>query len=300
MQWNETTPISEENLNSLETRIDQVEQNVTNGKTAIATAVTNKGIPASSTDTFTQLSSKINQIIKATGGAPPEHLLNGSTASNAWGPITGTMPRNNGDSNGYTNVTSLNRAWPAGNRLHIPLPPGAYIDGDPSRGNYPFVYIDDPDFTEANIRYGIEMFGKTGTLIEGKKFASGTTVVSGSQIAARVGDSYSSPRTTWARILQVTGLGFTPNLVFINMDSDHRYHTIYRTGVYGHVAFGSSPSDGNAHILFAGYGSGSYGDISGSYGIANEPTHNFGSFAGGFKLPIKCDDGDGVKWFAYE
>ena len=62
MVWDETTPLSVDNLNNLEIRISAASTSVTDGKTAIAAAITDKGIPSAVTDTFAEMASKISQI----------------------------------------------------------------------------------------------------------------------------------------------------------------------------------------------------------------------------------------------
>ena len=51
------------------TKFDEVFQNVSNGKYLIASALTDKGVYASDDDTFQELSDKINQIIVAAPGS---------------------------------------------------------------------------------------------------------------------------------------------------------------------------------------------------------------------------------------
>jgi hypothetical protein len=49
-------------LNSILQRLNELFQNVSNGKTLIATAITDKGTSASSSETFESLANKIRQI----------------------------------------------------------------------------------------------------------------------------------------------------------------------------------------------------------------------------------------------
>src|SRR5690606_21160065 len=51
---------------------------VSDGKTLIATAITDKGIPASGSDTFSQLANKIEQIEIEVGGYKVGDILNSS------------------------------------------------------------------------------------------------------------------------------------------------------------------------------------------------------------------------------
>ena len=49
-------------ISSIETRINNITTDVTNGKNAIASAITSKGTNASGTETFEQLATKIKNI----------------------------------------------------------------------------------------------------------------------------------------------------------------------------------------------------------------------------------------------
>src|SRR5699024_7553951 len=81
-------------------------QSASDGKTKIATAITGKGVDASSSDTFDTLSTKINQIKKAEGNAVAADVLSGKTFTNAnGGLITGTMV-NRGGATTVTPTTS--------------------------------------------------------------------------------------------------------------------------------------------------------------------------------------------------
>jgi len=68
-------------------------------------------------------------------------------------------------------------------------------------GNNDFVTITDPNFIPANIRTGVNIFGKIGSMIEGRPFAS-IDLADMSTMAS----TYS-----W----QITGLNFTPDLAFL-------------------------------------------------------------------------------------
>jgi|LSQX01.1.fsa_nt_gb hypothetical protein len=63
--WDETTPISEDNLNNIEDRIDEAFQNLEDGKGVIVQAINDKDISASITDTHAELGNKIRKIIDA-------------------------------------------------------------------------------------------------------------------------------------------------------------------------------------------------------------------------------------------
>ncbi len=85
-------------------------------------------------------------VVQSTGTATADKLLAGQTASNASGPITGTMP-NNG-SLGTITPTTTNQAIPAG-----------YTSGGTVAGS--------GNLVAGNIRLGVNLFGVTGSLDPG-------------------------------------------------------------------------------------------------------------------------------------
>jgi len=85
-------------------------------------------------------------VIQATGTATADKLLSGETASNASGPITGSMP-NNG-SLGTITPTTTNQSIPAG-----------YTTGGTVAGS--------GNLVAGNIRLGVNLFGVTGSLDPG-------------------------------------------------------------------------------------------------------------------------------------
>lgn len=61
-------------------------------KANVVAALNSIGVVASTSETWSQLVAKMAGVIRATGNATAADLLSGRTASNASGPITGTMP----------------------------------------------------------------------------------------------------------------------------------------------------------------------------------------------------------------
>ncbi len=77
-------------------RADAAFTQASEGKTVVAAAITGKGVPASNSDTFPQLATKINSIQLATGNATAADVLVGrsfSTPAAGTGAV-GTMPDN--------------------------------------------------------------------------------------------------------------------------------------------------------------------------------------------------------------
>lgn len=109
------TAISDTGNNFVATNVEgalsELFTNVSNGKTTIATAITGKGVPASASDTFAQLGSKITSIQLATGNAAVGDVLASKTFSNSTTTgATGTMPNRSGvkiQICGYEDITEL-------------------------------------------------------------------------------------------------------------------------------------------------------------------------------------------------
>ncbi|WP_248930146.1 hypothetical protein [Paenibacillus hamazuiensis] len=128
--------------NNVVAAINELFQYASDGKKAIAAAITGKGVPASGSDTFAQLSSKISSIQLATGNAGTGDVLAGKTFSNATTTgATGTMPNN-----GALNYT------PSGNAQSIPA--GYTSGGTVSAVSVPV----------ANVLVGTTIAGQTGTM----------------------------------------------------------------------------------------------------------------------------------------
>ncbi|MDR6553844.1 hypothetical protein [Paenibacillus qinlingensis] len=179
-----------QNQADLERSVTELFTSVSNGKTAVASAITGKGIPASGSDSFTTLSTKISSISTGSGNAVAADVLAGKTFTNGMSSgLTGTMPNRN------TSQIGLNGAGSLG-RMAIQVPNG-YWDGNSS------VYWDDPDFIAANIKSGVNIFGVVGdmTTLKSAKFSN----------ANPVSTNYSSPPNSF--FLDFTGLTFAPKFV---------------------------------------------------------------------------------------
>jgi hypothetical protein len=203
---------------------------VSDGKNAVATAITGKGVPASGGDTFTQLASKVGSINTGTdtsdATATPSDILASKTAY-AGGKITGTLAltgnatsaqvlsgRTYYDTDAKTKRTGImpDRAGDtaaiassvSGTTLKL-RPSNGYRDGVDDN-----VTITDADFIAANIASDKNIFGLTGTLDVGKRFASGSAVSGGSTTLT---DESGGPIS--GALVTVAGLTFTPRLIYI-------------------------------------------------------------------------------------
>jgi hypothetical protein len=105
-------------------------------------------------------------------------------------------------STGYTQMDGLDGS--ANGILYLHVPRG-YYDG----GGLSWVYINDPAFIPSNIVNTTAIFGKQGTAIAGKRFASGVTEGSASP------DYFfnASGSSVMAYLLTVSGLTFKPSII---------------------------------------------------------------------------------------
>ncbi|GIO42460.1 hypothetical protein [Paenibacillus apis] len=186
-------------------------------KSEVVAALVALGVSASTSDTWATLISKMTAIIKATGNATAADVLAGKTASNANGPITGTMP--NRGAGGTVTPGTTNQTKAAG-----------YYSS-------PITILGDADLVPGNIKSGVNLFGVLGSLIEGKPFATGTT-------------NSSSTGST----LEVRGLSFAPT-VFIYRSLDSSFLNFWGFAVSPTSTFmQTSPSWGASGIGYAQHG----------------------------------------------
>ncbi|WP_411553347.1 phage tail protein [Paenibacillus lautus] len=92
VQLSNATAGTRENVAATEKAVGQAFQAGNERKAEVVAALVAIGIPASTSETWTQLIPKIAAVIRATGNATAADILAGKTASNANGPLTGSMP----------------------------------------------------------------------------------------------------------------------------------------------------------------------------------------------------------------
>ncbi|WP_253270880.1 tail fiber protein [Geobacillus thermocatenulatus] len=149
-------------------------------KKANGNDVTN--LKANGVYTFRYNASTGNFILQGEGGAgnaQPSDVLSGKTFTNDSGEQTGTMPNIGAIT---ITPTTIDQTIPAG-----------YHNGSG-------IVKGDPDLIPANIKQGVDIFGVVGTLVEGKRWASGT---------------FTSSETTYT----VSGLAFKPSIVLVYVNS---------------------------------------------------------------------------------
>ncbi|AXM89394.1 hypothetical protein CI793_09610 [Anoxybacillus ayderensis] len=124
-----------------------------------------------------------NFILQGEGGggtAQPADVLSGKTFTNDSGEQTGIMPNR-----GAITITP--------STIDQTIPDGYHNGSGIVKG--------DPDLIPSNIRQGVNIFGVTGTLVEGKRWASGTVSITNNNSVS------------------VTGLAFNPKYVLCYISS---------------------------------------------------------------------------------
>lgn len=187
------------------------------------------------------------------------NILSGKSAYAKGQKLTGTMP----------------------DRGAVMITPGtsnqAILDGYHNGSGY---VAGDPDLVARNIRNGVNIFGVVGTLVEGKRWATGGA----------------SPDSKG--VVTVTGLTFTAKIIILRQSY---YHTDSTTWHYYQKVYVDSPVQGNANVnavlqtLDAIYYTSS-GTGSGSL-IASTP---FTVTATGFSTGSFTPGKTSVDWFAFE
>lgn len=215
-------------------------------------------------------------LIPASGNAQPGDVLAGKSFTNASGAGVGTIPSRGqaeGYGNGYRPATQVGQ--PDAGNAYFRTPAGYYpVDT--------WVYAYNANFTPQNIRSGTSIFGLTGTLVEGKPFATGT---------AERGDMLPFWPYTGASVNQysvtVSGLSFTPAYIVVttNNGSGVAHITLYMNGVN---IFGTS-NPGTIMLMTTGNGDMAFQMGSSAY-----------ASAGGFRLPVGwAGSGFNYRWYAW-
>lgn len=143
------------------------------------------------------------------GTAVAAEVLAGKTIGTETGIVIGTMPDRSGDTAALSSAVS-------GTTLKLRASDG-YRDGTND-----FVTLTDADFIAANIRNGVNLFGLSGSLIEGKPFAKV------SYNPANISSIPSGNQTIFT--IPITGLSFMPKYVSVSLES-----TVFQAGGGGEV-----------------------------------------------------------------
>lgn len=135
-------------------RADQAFQFGNERKQEVVDVLVAKGISASTSESWDSLIAKMAGIIKATGNATAAHLLEGYTASNASGPITGGMINRTAEAH---HQPAADTAVFPGDRVFL-APPQGYFSGDS------WVFAPAPQLSPDNLPKDVNILGIIGTL----------------------------------------------------------------------------------------------------------------------------------------
>ena len=86
--------------------LDELKKSVSDGKTLVAAAITEKKVTTSATATFATMATNIRNILAGTGNAMAADVLAGKTFSNSDGANTGSMPNHAGKSMPTNSITA--------------------------------------------------------------------------------------------------------------------------------------------------------------------------------------------------
>lgn len=150
---------------SIVNALNEVFNEVNDGKTSIYSAIVDKGVTPSS-QAFADLVTAIGAIttggdVTIEGTATAPDILEGKTATVPSGVITGTMANHSGDTDvGHAQAISYVVSLTTHN-IYFRLDPGAYITPD-MNGDPPSVYITEPNLVPENIKANVSILGITG------------------------------------------------------------------------------------------------------------------------------------------
>lgn len=243
VQLSNETSGSRENVAATEKAVSQAFQAGNERKAEVVAALVALGVPASTSETWAQLIAKMSTVIKASGNATAADLLIGKTASNANGPFAGTMPDRGAATitpSGTAAVSILDGAYKGAKVAQVSVPAAKVLNDTTIAGvkgsmanqgavtitpgaankaipvgyhNGGGVVAGDADLISGNIRSGIDIFGVTGTLVEG---ISESRMASGSASSGTSGTSTYSLNTS----INVNNLTFKPKLVIFSIKTN--------------------------------------------------------------------------------
>lgn len=182
--FNENADILDGKLKELEIEVSATKKSVSDGKTAVAAAITRKKIPTAADASFAQMATNINNIISGAGNALAADVLAGKTFTNSTGVETvGTIPNKSGAAYVYStladagggmgNVNSITDHTSKGDsavHVNFTVPKGNY-DGNTSH-SLRFWGID-----PANVKAGRQI-GYLNTSLKGTFSADATATAS--------------------------------------------------------------------------------------------------------------------------
>ena len=144
--------------------------------------------------------------------------------ANVYG-MQGTIPLRGGEEYPGWRRAEMGISYGYSGRVHLRVPLGAYINGGGNGEGYMGIFADDPNYDSANIRAGVNIFGMTGSLIQGKRVVTGTAVVPG--YGATFTDQAGNP--IFAAYVNITGHGFVVGSAII--------HTKQTDGIFNYTVY---------------------------------------------------------------
>lgn len=153
----------------------------------------------------------------------------------------------------------------------------------------------DPDFVASNILSTANIFGLQGIAVAGKRFASGVANLSSSYSATNAFTAIDG-HVYGATTLTVSGLTFTPSIIFVRLSADYGQSgfTIYhKDGIFndGGAYSGSLPG-------YVGTVNAKVKDTVALYNVICASGHSVHST--GFYIPVASSLNKQVTWYAYE
>ena len=186
----EEPPLTAEDVNysgdqTVKEAIDGLKSSVSDGKSLIASAITDKGVDTAQDAAFSQMAENIGQI--STGADTSDatanawDILTPKTAYTASGKVSGRIP-----SLGAQTIT------PGTSSKSIAS--GQYLSG-------PQTIQGDPNLTSSNIKKGVSIFGVQGALESSFKATLTVKVEVGAQVTAKCGDKEISALSTTGTVV---------------------------------------------------------------------------------------------------
>ncbi|MBA9087613.1 hypothetical protein FHR92_004098 [Fontibacillus solani] len=226
-----------ENVAATEKAVGMAFQAGNERKAELVAALVAKGVAATISETWAQLLAKVTALVKATGNATAAQVLSGATASNASGPITGTMPDQSRIALGDGYVSPKSYRVDGGGTLVIEPQTGYYTEGLNTMG-FGSIAMYDPDFVSANLPKDVDIFGVQGVLerlttvdrnaiisaIVGKGVAA-SAVDSNVVLAQKIGQiktgmkSYSGNFSHFGNLnpTTISNIGFVPKVIVVTI-----------------------------------------------------------------------------------
>lgn len=157
-------------LNAITLAVNECFQSVSNGKTLLASAITDKRVATDATATFSQMAENISKIVLGSGNATKTDVLSGKTFTNDDGiEYTGSMTNNAGSAKSATgSLDSTNK------RVQLAVPANAYYSTASKLYIAYATLASLIGLTAAKIVKGNTILGITGTAVKAPQSDSGT------------------------------------------------------------------------------------------------------------------------------